>query len=71
MINLKYFRPKKFKADEKSRKNIFLYYHIRSIINSKPKNSGKYNEKYMNIKFKSNGDLPQKVTLEFHNIIIV
>ena len=55
----------------KSRAKILVYYLIRSIINSKPNNSEKYDEKYMNIKFNSDGDLSLKKTLEFHNIIIV
>ena len=44
---------------------------IREITKSITNNSDNYHEKYMEIKFNSDDDLPLKKTLELYNMVII
>ena len=44
---------------------------IRDVIRSTTKKSDDYHDKYMKIKFDSDGDLPLNKAIEIHNLTIV
>ena len=48
-----------------------MWSKIRDLIRSMTKNSDDYDEKYMNIKFNSDGELPLNKRLEIPTITIV
>ena len=52
-------------------KNEQLWSKMRVLIRSIAKNSDKYDENYMKIKFNSNGELPLNKTIEIRSMIIV
>ena len=58
-------------SKEKIKKYEELWNKIRDLIRSITKNSDKYDEKYMKIKFNSDNELPLNKTLEIPTITIV
>ena len=48
-----------------------MWSKVRDVISSITKNSDDYGEKYMKIKFNSDGELPLNKTLEIRSMIIV
>ena len=48
-----------------------MWSKIRDLIRSMTKNSDDYDEKYMNIKFNSDGELPLNKRIEIPTITIV
>ena len=52
-------------------KNEQLWSKMRVLIRSVAKNSDKYDENYMKIKFNSNDELPLNKTIEIRSMIIV
>ena len=52
-------------------KNEQLWSKMRVLIRSIAKNSDKYDENYMKIKFNSNDELPLNKTIEIRSMIIV
>ena len=48
-----------------------LWSKIRNLISSSAKNLDDYDEKYIKIKFNSDGDLPLNKTVETHCMVIV
>ena len=52
-------------------KNDQLWSKMRVLIRSIAKNSDKYDENYMKIKFNSNDELPLNKTIEIRSMIIV
>ena len=58
-------------SEETIKKYEELWSKIRDLIRSITKKSDDCNEKYMNIKFNSDDDLPLNKTIEIHNVAIV
>ena len=52
-------------------KNEQLWSKMRVLIRSIAKNSDKYDENYMKIKFNSNDELPLNKTIEIRSMIII